>query len=73
MECSMSKKKHTAEEIIGKLREAEALQSKGQGIAKVCRQPRIAEQTYYRWRKELEACGLTKHGSPRNWRGRIAG
>ena len=39
----MGKKRHTVEEIIGKLREAEVLIAQGQSVA---------EQSYYRWRKE---------------------
>lgn len=48
----MGKQKHTAEQIINKLREAEVLQSNGQSIAEACRQLGITDQTYYRWRKE---------------------
>ena len=48
----MSKKKHTAEEIVTKLREAEVLLAKGQSIAEACRQLGISDQTYYKWRKE---------------------
>jgi putative transposase len=48
----MSRKNHTAEQIITKLREAEVMQSKGQTIAEACRQLGITETTYYKWRKE---------------------
>ena len=48
----MSKKRHTAEQIIVKLREAEVLQGKGQSVVEACRQLGITEQTYYKWRKE---------------------
>jgi putative transposase len=48
----MGVKRFTAEQIIGKLREVEVLQSKGQMIPEICRQLEISEQTYYRWRKE---------------------
>ena len=48
----MPKKRHTAEQIIGKLREAEVLLSQGQSMPEVCKQIGISEQTYYRWRKE---------------------
>ena len=48
----MSKKKHTAEEIINKLREAEVLQSKGQTLEEGVRQLGISSVTYYKWRKE---------------------
>jgi transposase-like protein len=48
----MAKRKHTTEQIIRKLREAEVEQSKGQSIKEVCKKLGITEQTYYRWRKE---------------------
>ena len=48
----MSRKRFTPEQIIRKLREAEIALSKGQTVGQACRQLEIAEQTYYRWRKE---------------------
>ena len=45
-------KKHTPEEIIGKLREAEIVLAQGGTTADACRRLSISEQTYYRWRKE---------------------
>ncbi len=48
----MGRKRHTAEQIIGKLRTAEIELAKGLGTAEVVRKLGIAEQTYYRWRKE---------------------
>jgi len=48
----MSKKKHTAEQIVTKLREADVLLAKGQTIGEACRQLQISDQTYYKWRKE---------------------
>ena len=48
----MGRKRHTAEEIIGKLRTAEIELAKGLGTAEVVRKLGITEQTYYRWRKE---------------------
>jgi len=47
----MSRKVFSAEQIIGKLREAEILLSKGQAVAEVVRKLGVSEQTYYRWRK----------------------
>ena len=46
------KKKHTAEQIVGKLREAELELAWGRTIAEVVRKLGITDQTYYRWRKE---------------------
>ena len=48
----MANKRHTAEQIIAKLREAEVLLAKGGSMAQVCRKLGVTEQTYYRWRKE---------------------
>jgi len=48
----MSKKKHTAEAISAKLREAEVLQSKGMAMGEIMRQLGISDATYYKWRKE---------------------
>ena len=48
----MTKKRYQAEQIIGKLREAEVEIAKGQTIAQVAKKLGITEQTYYRWRKE---------------------
>jgi transposase-like protein len=48
----MGKRRHTAEEIIGKLREAEVLQGKGMPMEEVLRQLGISDATYYKWRKE---------------------
>ena len=48
----MAKKRHTAEQIISKLREAEVLLAKGTKMPQVCWSLGVTEQTYYRWRKE---------------------
>ncbi len=48
----MARKRHTAEQIIAKLREAELALAKDQPLVDVARKLEISEQTYYRWRKE---------------------
>jgi transposase-like protein len=48
----MPGQRHTAEDIVRKLREAEVELAKGQSIKAVCKQLGITDQTYYRWRKE---------------------
>ncbi len=49
----MGRKRHTPEQIIRKLREAEIALAQGQTTAEVARTLSITEQTYYRWRKEF--------------------
>jgi len=53
----LGSKKHTAEEIIGKLRQAEVALAQGNGVPDVCRRLGVTEQTYYRWRKEYGGLG----------------
>ena len=48
----MARKKHTAEEIIAKLRSAELQHAKGKSTPEVCRRLGVTEHTFYRWRKE---------------------
>jgi putative transposase len=48
----MPKKTFTPEQIVAKLRQIEVLVSQGQRVPLACKEAGIAEQTYYRWRKE---------------------
>ncbi len=48
----MARKRHTAEDIINKLREAEVGLARGMAVPEVCRKLGVSEQTYYWWRKE---------------------
>jgi len=48
----MSRKRFTAEKIIGMLREAEVALAQGKKIGEVCRSLGISEQSYYRWRRD---------------------
>lgn len=45
-------KRHSAEEIVNKLRQVDVEVSKGETIALACKHIGVTEQTYYRWRKE---------------------
>jgi len=46
------KQRHTPEQVIAKLREAEVKTAKGTAIAQVGKDLAITENTYYRWRRE---------------------
>ena len=48
----MARKRYPIEQIIHKLREAEVRISQGATVAQACKAIEVAEQTYYRWRKE---------------------
>jgi transposase-like protein len=43
-------KRHTAEEVITKLRQAEADLAQGLSVAQACQRLGISEQTLHRWR-----------------------
>lgn len=44
------KVRHSAEQIVGMLRQADIELGKGQKVPEVCKGLGISEQTYYRWR-----------------------
>jgi transposase-like protein len=48
----MKKRKFTVTQIVGMLREAEALLSTGKTVAEVCRHLTIAESSYYQCRAQ---------------------
>lgn len=48
----MTRKRHTPEQILAKLRDAEVLASQGLGAADIARRLEISEQTYHRWRNQ---------------------
>ena len=46
------KKRHSAEQIISKLRQADVALGKGLRVPEVCKELGISQQTYYRWRQK---------------------
>ena len=48
----MKKTRHTTDQIIEKLRQADVALGKGQKVPDVCKSLEITEQTYYRWRQK---------------------
>jgi len=48
----MKRKFHTTEQIIKKLREADAAIASGTTVEQVCRQLQISDATYYNWRRQ---------------------
>jgi transposase-like protein len=45
-------KRHTAEEIVAKLRQVDVLMARGRLVADAVRSIGVTEVTYYRWRNE---------------------
>ena len=48
----MPKKRHSPEQIIGKLRDADAILAAGKTIGQVCQSLEVSEQTFHRWRAQ---------------------
>jgi transposase-like protein len=48
----MKVRRHSPEQIIAKLREADALLCNGATIGQVCQKLEVSEQTFHRWRNQ---------------------
>ena len=48
----MKGRRHTPEQVVRKLREADRLLGEGQTVEMVCRALEVSEQTYHRWRNQ---------------------
>lgn len=48
----MKRTRHSPEQVIGKLREADAMLAAGKTIAQVVQQLGVSEQTFHRWRNQ---------------------
>jgi transposase-like protein len=48
----MARKRHTAEEIVAKLRQVDVLIAQGRPVSDAVRSIGVTEVTYYRWRNE---------------------
>ena len=51
----MKGRRHSPEQVVRKLREAERLQAEGADVDAVCRQLEVSVQTYQRWRSQFKA------------------
>jgi hypothetical protein len=51
----MKGRRHTPEQIVRKLREADRLLAEGSDLDAVCRQLEVSIQTYQRWRSQFKA------------------
>jgi transposase-like protein len=52
MDFSMKRRRHTPEQVIRKLREADRLLAEGKDVAEVARHLEVSEPTYHRWRNQ---------------------
>lgn len=54
----MSRKRYSAEQIIGHLRQVEVIVNQGRKMDDALREIGVTGNTYYRWRKEYGGLGL---------------
>src|SRR5215217_1325232 len=48
-----TRRRHTPEQVVRKLTQADRLLAEGKDVADVCRELGVSEQTYYRWRNQF--------------------
>jgi transposase-like protein len=48
----MKRRRHTPEQVIRKLREAERMLGEGKTIPEAAKELQVSEQTYHRWRNQ---------------------
>ena len=48
----MARRRHTPEQVVRKLREADRLLAEGKDVEEVARHLQVSEQTYHRWREQ---------------------
>ena len=53
MTSMSTRKRHTPEQVVRKLTEADRLLAKGKDVADVCRALQVSEATYHRWRNQF--------------------
>ena len=46
------KRRHSAEQVVAMLRQADVELGKGLSVPEVCRAIEVSQQTYYRWRQK---------------------
>ncbi len=50
----MKRTRHTPEQVIRKLRDAERMLAEGEELPEVCRALEISAQTFHRWQKQYQ-------------------
>jgi len=49
----MKRERHSPEQIVGYLRDAETMSSEGKTIAQICKKLEVSEQTFHRWKRDF--------------------
>ena len=67
------RKRHTPEQIIRKLREADTMLAAGKGVEHVCQALGVSEATFHRWRNQYGGGRPRRPSVSRSWRTRTSG
>jgi len=49
----MKRRRHTPDQVVRKLREADVMLAQGADVAAICRHLEVPEPTYHRWRNQF--------------------
>jgi transposase-like protein len=66
----MKRTRHSAEQIVKKLRDADAMLACGKSIGQVCQALEVSEQTFHRWRNQYSVMRPVPYApfvSDNNW------
>jgi transposase len=55
----VKRRRHTPEQIVRKLREADRMLAEGTELPEVAKALEVSEATYHRWRAQFGGCGPT--------------
>ena len=69
----MKGKKHKPEQIIKKLRDADAMIAAGKTMGQVCQALEVSEQTFHRWRNQYGGMKAGRPSGSRSWKKRTSG
>lgn len=69
---SNNTKRHSPEQVVRKLGQADRLLADGADVAAVCRELGVSEQTYYRWRNQYGGLKAEDAKRLKGWRSRTA-
>jgi transposase-like protein len=63
----MKPTRHTPEQVINKLREADAMRSSGRSVTQVLQDLGVGEQTFHRWRNQYGGAKSEEDTRRRRW------
>jgi putative transposase len=61
----MAPSKYSAEEVIGKLRQVDAMRTLGRSVGEALQSAGLSQTSYYRWRSQYDGLTRTLRGSSR--------